>query len=85
MHYRQKDWPEWLVLAEFAINNKVQSITKVSLFIANYKKELRNGDRYKKKKKNEESNRVYRKNNESIRGSRSGSKESTGGDEATSR
>jgi len=21
--YRQKDWPEWLALAEFAVNNKV--------------------------------------------------------------
>jgi len=34
--YRQKNWPEWLVLTEFAINNKVYSTTKVSLFIANY-------------------------------------------------
>jgi len=29
------------VLAEFAINNKVHSITKVSLFMANYRRELR--------------------------------------------
>jgi len=21
--YRQRDWPEWLVMAEFAVNNKV--------------------------------------------------------------
>jgi len=28
-------------LAEFAINNKVYSITKVSLFIVNYRRELR--------------------------------------------
>ena len=28
-------------MAEFAINNKVYSITKVSLFIVNYRRELR--------------------------------------------
>ena len=39
--HRQKDWPEWLVAAEFAINNKVHMVTKVSPFIANYSKELR--------------------------------------------
>jgi len=39
--YRQKNWPEWLALAEFAINNKVYLITKVSLFMANYSRELR--------------------------------------------
>ena len=36
MDYRQKNWPEWLVLTEFVINNKAYSTTKVSLFIANY-------------------------------------------------
>ena len=39
--HRQKDWPEWLVLAEFAINNKVHSATKISPFIANYGREIR--------------------------------------------
>ena len=39
--HRQKDWPEWLALAEFAVNNKVYSMTKMSLFIANYGRELR--------------------------------------------
>ena len=34
--YRQMDWPEWLALAKFAVNNKVHLITKVSLFIVNY-------------------------------------------------
>jgi len=29
------------VLAEFAINNKTHSTTKVSLFMANYERELR--------------------------------------------
>jgi len=39
--YRQRDWPEWLATAEFAVNNKVYLATKVLSFIANYKKELR--------------------------------------------
>jgi len=29
------------VTAEFVVNNKAYSVTKVSLFIANYRKELR--------------------------------------------
>jgi len=41
--HRQKDWPEWLALAEFAVNNKVHSTTKMSLFMANYRRELRMG------------------------------------------
>jgi len=39
--HRQKDWPEWLALAEFAINNKAHLITKVSLFMMNYRRKLR--------------------------------------------
>jgi len=39
--HRQKDWPEWLASAEFAVNNKVHTATKVSPFIANYRRELR--------------------------------------------
>ena len=38
---RQKNWPEWLAAAEFMVNNKVHTATKVSPFIANYGKELR--------------------------------------------
>ena len=38
--HKQKDWPEWLAVAEFAINNKIHSTTKVSLFMANYRREL---------------------------------------------
>ena len=51
MDYRQKNWPEWLVLAEFAINNKVHSVTKVSLFIANHRRELRMGADIRRKRK----------------------------------
>jgi len=39
--HRQKDWPEWLAIAEFAVNNKTHSATKVSLFITNYDRELK--------------------------------------------
>jgi len=35
--HRQKNWPEWLASAEFAINNKVHLTTKMSLFMANYR------------------------------------------------
>ena len=40
-----------LVLAEFAINNKVYSATKVFPFMANYSRELRIGEDIRKKGK----------------------------------
>ena len=49
--HRQKDWPEWLALAEFAVNNKVYSATKVFLFIANYGRKLRMGADIRRKDK----------------------------------
>ena len=39
--HRQKDWPEWLASAEFAVNNKVHIATKVSSFMANYGRNLK--------------------------------------------
>ena len=51
MKYRQKDWPEWLVSAEFAVNNKVHIATKVLPFMANYGKEIRIGGDIRKKGK----------------------------------
>jgi len=51
VEHRQKDWPEWLALAEFAVNNKVHLATKMSLFMANYGRELRIGGDIKKKGK----------------------------------
>ena len=51
MEHRQKDWPEWLVSAEFAVNNKVHTATKVLSFIANYGRELRMEGDIKKKRK----------------------------------
>ena len=38
-------------MAEFAINNKVYSITKISLFIVNYGRELRMGGDIRRKEK----------------------------------
>jgi len=49
--HRQKDWPEWLALAEFAVNNKVHTTTKRSPFMANYGRELRMGRDIRKKGK----------------------------------
>ncbi len=43
MKYKQRDWPEWLATAEFAVNNKVHLVMRMSLFIVNYGKEMRMG------------------------------------------
>jgi len=49
--HRQNNWPEWLVSAEFAINNKTHLTTKVSLFMASYNRELRIGINLRRKRK----------------------------------
>jgi len=51
IEHRQKDWPEWLAAAEFAVNNKVHTATKVLPFMANYGKELRMGGILEEKEK----------------------------------
>jgi len=51
IEHRQKDWPEWLAAAKFAVNNKVHTATKVSPFMANYGKELRMGGDIRRKEK----------------------------------
>jgi len=51
MNYQQKNWLEWLALAEFAVNNKVHTATKVLPFIVNYGRELRMGGDIRKKGK----------------------------------
>ena len=43
IEYRQRDWSEWLAIAELAVKNKVHTVTKVLSFIANYRRELRIG------------------------------------------
>ena len=53
IEHRQKDWLEWMVAAEFAINNKVHTATKVSLFMANYGREMRMGGDIRRKGKME--------------------------------
>jgi len=51
VEHRQKDWPEWLVSAEFAVNNKAHTATKMLLFMASYGRELRMGGDIRKKRK----------------------------------
>jgi len=36
INHRQNNWLEWLATAEFAFNNKVHTVTKLSLFKVNY-------------------------------------------------
>ena len=49
--HRQNDWPEQLASTEFTVNNKTHSATKISLFMANYKRKLRMEVDIRKKKK----------------------------------
>ena len=51
MDHQQKDWPEWLALAEFAVNNKIHTATKILPFMANYGRELRMGGNIRKRGK----------------------------------
>jgi len=64
--HKQKDWPEWLVSAEFAVNNKVYIAIKVLPFIANYGRELRMGEDIRKKGKIEKATELVEKMKESI-------------------
>ena len=49
--HRQKNWPEWLASVEFVIKNKAHLTTKISLFMANYGRELRMGMDLRRKEK----------------------------------
>jgi len=51
VEHRQKDWLEWLVSAEFTVNNKAHTATKISPFMANYGRELWMGGDIRKKGK----------------------------------
>jgi len=51
IEHRQKDWLEWLAAAEFTVNNKIHTATKVLPFMANYGKELRMGGDIRRKEK----------------------------------
>jgi len=70
-------------MAEFAINNKIYSVTKISLFIANYDRKLRMETAIRRKDR--ESDEVGKKNKEDSRKSKSSIKKSTREDEETSR
>ena len=52
INYKQKNWSEWLVTAEFTFNNKVYTATKSSSFQVNYGREPRMGFDIRKKGKN---------------------------------
>ena len=69
------------------MNNKAYLTTKVSLFMANYRRELRIEVDIRRKGKMEkgESNRIFRKNEEGTRRSRDSIKKNTGRDEKASR
>jgi len=54
INHRQRNWLEWLVSAEFMINNKIHSTTKISLFMTNYRRKLRIGVYLREKRKMEE-------------------------------
>jgi len=56
-------------MAEFAVNNKIHLAIKVSLCIANYRRELRIGANIRRKSR--KSNRVCRENDEDSEESRS--------------
>ena len=51
VNHIQKEWLEWLALAEFTVNNKVHMATKDLPFMANYSKELRIGGDIRKRGK----------------------------------
>jgi len=72
----------WLVLPEFAINNKVYSTTKVSPFMANYGRELRMGADIRKKEKIEKVMEFVEK---SLEGGWGSIEKGIGRDEITSR
>ena len=81
--HRQKDWPKWLILTEFIINNKAYSAIKVSLFMANYGRELKMGMYIRRKEKMEKITEFADKEN--TRESRCGTKGSTRRNKVTSR
>ena len=61
VNHRQKNWPEWLALVEFTVNNEVHSTTKVSPFMANYGRELRMEANVRKKRKVEKTTEFVKK------------------------
>ena len=60
INHRQNNWSEWLATAEFAFNNKIYTVTKISPFQVNYGKEPRIGFDIRKKEKNEKAEEFAR-------------------------
>ena len=60
VNHRQNNWAEWLVMAEFAFNNKVHTATKSLPFQVNYGREPRMGFDIRKKGKNEKAEEFAR-------------------------
>ena len=60
VEHRQRDWPEQLATAEFAVNNKTHMATKVLPFIENYGRELRIGGDMRKKGKQKVQQNLWR-------------------------
>ena len=85
VEHRQKDWPEWLASAEFAVNNKTHTTTKVSPSMANYGRELRIGGDIRKKREGRKCNRICGKNEKGTQGSRGSIEENARRDEAICR
>jgi len=83
--YRQRDWSEWLETAEFSVNNKIYSVIKVSLFIANYGRELQMRTDIRRKKKIKKVMEFAERMKKSTRESRSNIKKGLGRDGVTSR
>jgi len=84
VNHKQKGWPEWLVMANFAVN-KIYSATKVSLFMANYSRELRIEADIRRREKVKKMTEFIKKNKESTGKSCNSIKESIGRDEKISR
>ena len=60
INHRQKNWLEWLAMAEFAFNNKMHTATKMLPFQVNYRREPRMDFDIRKKGKNEKAEKFAR-------------------------
>jgi len=65
--YCQEQWPDWLVIAEFVYNNKVQTSMRVLSFKANSGQDPYIGFEIRKKGKFEKAKAVLRKSQEEMR------------------
>jgi len=59
--HRQKQWPDWLGMAEFMYNNKIHAATKVSPFKVNYGQDPRMGFEGRRKGKYEAAGKFVEK------------------------